>query len=791
MSSTCPMRSAFVLALALSFLIPESGSTQEEAADPPPAQARAVGIESITVTAEKREADLQDIGLSIQVFTGEDLERLAIDDPGDLSGMVPGMTFVRHSAGPNMLSFSGRGLIHGDVDPMTVGTVGMYVDGVYLQNASSALFELIDVERIEFLKGPQGTLFGRNTIGGAVQITSVKPTTEFEGRIKVRAGEYNRRDIIGTLNLPLVGESLLSRLSFSRTRRDGFWQNDHPGNREELSDDNDSAARAALRWIPNERVTVDYSFDWFQSRQHQDLVLLNHVYDVIPCDLNGNGLSGFADGFPDFCDELGRWNFGWAIPPIQEVNWRDPDGAFINHDGNTDSSQSIWNHAFAIQWDVRDDMALKLFGGWRRSKNKNSNDQDASGRSLGHFTNVIFDRSFNTELQLLGSLLEDRLTYVVGAMWYQEQFSSRLHSNLYEDAAFPLFSSTRNVGDNQALGYFAHLDYRLTDRLELTVGARYSTEEKKVTRNHCADVAPFDGHIEVEQCPAAFDGIRNFHGLKRSESWSAWSPMLRLKLNWTDEFMTYIKWSKGFAAGGFGPRASDGSESATAPFDPEFLYSWEMGFKSRWLDNRLQINASGFYDDHEDQQVTIFIPGAGTNTIVDNAGKSRIRGFEAELQLAPIEGLRFALTHAWTHATFSEWIDVDSATGLPVNIADTREFAHVPKRKWTGQVQYMFPPTQLGQLELTGSFVRESEMGSFLQKLSNTYIRLNKRTIFNGRIALHNALGQEGLMLALVGKNVGNRVHREGLGVDFSPLGFAMTRMGPPEQFFFEMQYEF
>ena len=787
------------------------------------------GIESITVTAEKRQADLQDMGVSIQAFSAEDLERQALHNTQDFGALVPGLTFVAASQNPGQLTISGRGLVHADNHPMQPSTVGMYVDGVYITAGNSTMLQLLDIESVEFLKGPQGTLFGRNTIGGAVIINTKRPTSELEGRVNVRLGNYGRRDIGGTLNVPIIDESLFGRFSWVSNRRDGFWENDLPGNEFDFNDDHDDAARIALRWLASESLTADYIFEWYQLREGMALNPINTVYEVVPA----GGVSQ-ETGIPchpaqPACDQYGRTNLAGLIRPpgsipgvshsqpdwpggLHEYDWRDPDPLYFGGLAEgTDQNKNTWNHSLILDYEISENLSFKFLGGYHEYKMNVRSDQDGTPLALADYgTDLVYD-SLNTELQLVGDLLEGAADFVLGFTYFEEEFASDQYADQYggRDVFFPLASSALNQGESDALGYFAHLNYRPSDRWEFSTGIRYSSEDKDISRHQCSGqvfgpagavqnvIDPYT-RASAENCrvPSGADTNRDgnadvFFDLNKSASFSAWSPMARVKYYWTDELMTYLKWSKGFNSGGFGPRAANGSDLATQAYEPELLYSWEFGFKSRWFDDRLQFNGAAYYDEHEDQQIATFIPGQGVATRIDNAGKSRIRGWEFDLRALPFDGLELTLNHAFTYATFSEFIVGTLPDGTPNNQARNRVFAHLPKRKWGGSARYTFASQSWGTPELGVTFIRESPKRSLGDVTQNLHITSSTYTLWNSRFSVYDAGGVQGLSVSLQVQNLGDRKYIWGQAIDFGALGWTNVHIADPRNWFVELTYEF
>jgi iron complex outermembrane receptor protein len=336
------------------------------------------------------------------------------------------------------------------------------------------------------------------------------------------------------------------------------------------------------------------------------------------------------------------------------------------------------------------------------------------------------------------------------------------------------------VGDNYAWGIYSQLSLHATEKLTLTAGLRYTKERKEAVRS-LRNFAPSTTVFFADQ--------------KRDARFDNWSPMMRISYDWTESLMTYLTWVRGYQAGGFNarvPTPPGGAppsvlEAFLAPYEDENVYSWEAGLKSQWLDDRLQINLSGYYNDVKDQQQATFIPGGGTATIVQNAGRSRVRGFEVEVRARPIDNLDVVVNHAWVHASISEFEDL--ATGL--DIARTREFAFTPKRSWSANVQYVFPTFGVGTPVVSVGFSRIGKMGFLGLKSQNALIGADHYTLYNLRVAVEDVMGREGLWVALVGTNLGDRVYRRN-GIDFgSFLGWSQNSYGDPRLFRVEAGFEF
>jgi iron complex outermembrane receptor protein len=658
--------------------------------------------------------------------------------------------------------------------------VGLYVDGAYHTSGNGAMFDLFDIERVEVLRGPQGTLYGRNTVGGAINIVTKRPTNEFGARLVGALGTYDQRDIRGTVNVPLLSETLLGRFAFARNLRGPFYDNDLPGG-DDYEDKDSKGFRSALRWLPTGNLTVDYAFEWIKTDEHNPNFVLRTDCGSGCLDptsaLFGVPTSGLLPGF--------------GVGVQNEAG----DG---QNDGDQFNRFTLWNHSVQADLELSQDVTLRSITGWRRQKWGGENDLDGTGFLMFHSGQSSFSRNFYEELQLLGNGFDGKLEYVLGGNWYEQEAHEENFSDQFIDCpactgGFPSSQSSETVFDNYAIAGFGQATFHLTDRLSATGGMRYTTERKQARYDLCAgdptrSAANRTGRV-YEVCILAVAPAIN--DLTFHERFDGWSAMGRLAYDWTESIMTYATWARGYQAGGFNPRPAGGAAlvPTTSPFDSEDIFSWEVGSKSRFFDNRLQANVAAYYNQMKDQQVTTFVPGGGTTTVVQNAGRSRIRGYELEFQAAPIDGLLLMFTHAWTNFDYAEFLAFNINTGVIEDVSDLRSRGHLPKRKYSGVVQYTFPATSFGELQLTGTFLREGPKNWLETRLQDAHTKSSTYTKYDARVDLRDAFGREGLRLSVIGKNITDRSYDCCQGIDF--FFWQGGGFGDPVQYTFEVGYEF
>jgi iron complex outermembrane receptor protein len=770
-----------VFAVAAASLVSSQAGAQQQ---PPQDQRsqRPTGVETITVTAEKTETNLQDTPLSVQAFTGRDLDNLNITNTSEIGTLSPGINLLSANNTNAQLAIFMRGTGNADNDTTVAQASGLYVDGVYIGTGNAAQFDLLDIERIEVLKGPQGTLYGRNTIGGAINVISKKPGPEWGGRARVQLGQHGEQIYRGSLNVPLIGERLFSRVSLLSRDRDYFFA---PKRGDGHDDDHQKAGRLALRWLPAEPLTVDYALDRIKIDNHNPAAQLRRslrsasgaCFNFITFEISGfdcvEDLQGLPDGFLD--------------------RYIRRDNGPIATDGDQFTKFDVWQNAVTLTWDAGENLEVKSISGWRKYLMSGQNDLDGTPFSIFHSGQHAKHRTFYEELQGVGQTAGGFWEYVVGATWFEEETDSDNFSLILEDGTgvgglpFPISNTGKVEQDAYAWGLYTQHTLHLTDQLEATAGLRYSAERKESLRGLCPSnplLLRADGN-----CPTAIFAAGGFANEVRDTRFDNWSPMGRLSYHWTDDIMSWLSWTRGYRSGGFANRPAQAftpaqREAILAPFKEEVLSQWETGMKTGWLDNRLQVNWSAYYSQYEEQQVAIFIPGGGTATLVQNAGESRIRGWEIDVRSVPIDGLEVILTHAYTNHDFAEFL-----VGPGDDRADERKFPTQPKRTYGGLVTYTFPAQSWGTLELAGNFRRMGKV-SFLLDAARGAIYASSYTVYGGRVSVIDPFGVEGLTVSLIGTNLTDRSYRDN-GINFTQaIGVVENTYGDPRHLAVELTYD-
>ena len=568
-------------------------------------------IEEVFVTAQKQEENIQTIPLAITAMTGDDLANRGI---GGLEGIVkatPSLSFSQYPSS-NMLILYMRGQGVSDPGQITFdGSVGLYQDGFYISRPQGVGFDLADIERVEVLRGPQGTLYGRNTTGGAVNLISKAPTGEFGFKQTLSFGTLNEFRSVTTIDLPSWND-VAAKVSFLKSSRDGYVKN--AGSSHDFGENAQTGARLAVNWraAPDFDVdyfvefnAMDYTSSYFQNASLEGLTILGYPYTKA--------------GSP-----------------------RDRTYRPIDLEPAVSRSEA---HGLTLTWDVNDNLSIKSLTGYRKLS-WNSYQDYAESLTAGYRQPIVNtaadhvdDHQFSQELQFVGNALDGRINYVAGLYYFDEGAS---HLN---QGAIPTYSTTKYrfvEADSNSKAAFGQVTWTpdiLDDRLELTLGARYTKDKRSASRVFIIN------DVVLENGSAS--------GAENDQSFSKFNPSFTINYSWSDELSTYAKVSTGYKAGGSSESGLANTFNLT--FGPENVTVYELGLKSYWFDKRLRLNVAAFDSKIDDMQMAFIVnPLDGSYTQGYNAGKASIRGFEAEATLIPIDDLTLSVNYTYLDPDISK-----------------------------------------------------------------------------------------------------------------------------------------
>ena len=643
-------------------------------------------MDEVVVTARKREEGLQDTPIAVSAFSGASLEARGIQKVDDIAYITPNMTFDNintNGGGGNSAAIFLRGVGQRDFIPSADPGVGLYVDGVYFARSVGSVLDLIDVERVEVLRGPQGTLFGRNTTGGAVSIHTKKPNEDFSGRVRVRVGTDDRMDLVASVNGALA-DNFFGSATIGSFNQDGFIVN--PLNGLDTGDDDTLAFRGALRWIVNDDVEINVSGDYSRDRENGQARVLSRdatrAINFIPPDptnpaSTGNGPTqhnfflgnngAIAAGFPFpliNIPSLRQFNSCDAAAPVPGlVEGTDPgcvnsNNVALGQNTGTDptfSDHDVYGVSVTVDWGFANGVQLKSITALRDVDSSFAHDGDNTPYFLSFVRDEIYEQTqFSQELQLLGTAVDDRLNWIVGAFYFTEDGNNL---NPVDFAAVDIESGGRF--DHESRAIFAQGTFDITDRLHLTAGLRYTEDTKdfivdpgvQVARPILAPPAPAMGVILIDPGTTTLEADDT-------------TPMINLSYDWTDEFMGYLTYSEGFKSGGVQQRNAGRFGPSAPTYDPEFVDSIEAGFKYSNAAGNFVLNGAVFFADYTDIQLETLAP-EGIAPQLDNAGTGEIKGVELESRWSPADGVFFEAALGYLDATITESDPSVSNSGGP------------------------------------------------------------------------------------------------------------------------------
>ncbi len=600
-------------------------------------------LEEIIVTARKRSENIQETPIAITALSTTQLEQRSLTNLVEIGAYIPNVvmnTSPSSSGGGNNAQIYIRGIGQSDFLFTTDPGVGIYVDGVFHPRTLGGVMDLLDLERVEVLRGPQGTLFGKNTIGGAISLTSQKPQGDGSGYLEVTTGRYNRVDIRGSFDVAL-SDTLAAKVSMSSKNRDGYGKRLEFGTDKVIDttgDENATSARIALRWEASEDVTVDFSADYTREREKGVPVILSFVDD------NGATFGGLG----------GLWNALVGGP-----NGLPYTSDFVIGNGNRYDSyatagnrNSLNSYGFSmdVDWTIDENLSLRSISAYRQMDAFFNSDTDGSPLQFTETDQYQDQNQISQEFQLIGTSFDDRFDWVLGVFYFDEfgrdDNKVRLTSGLYDALealpgtlnGSPLGAPTAPGGpgnpinpnldldlevfneiDIKSYAAFSQGTFQVSDKVSITAGARYSYEKKDYFLNHSR-----------LNSGATIIGNRTI-----SENWSSFTPMGSVDFQVNEDALVYASITQGFKSGGFNGRPI--SEGAVSSFEPEKVLSYEVGFKTDWAESRLRLNGAIFYADYTDMQLgSISADENGVLALrIQNAGKARIKGFELEMQARP------------------------------------------------------------------------------------------------------------------------------------------------------------
>jgi iron complex outermembrane recepter protein len=743
------MRAKFNL-IAATLLVGTMYTPAFAQSETPPAVEDDGGIQDIIVTAQKREENLQDTPISMVALGADALDQKGIGSINDLfTGAIPSLRVIPFVGRASALSIGMRGMVPVDATQVTRDpTVGIYLDGVYLGRVQGLGMELADIERVEVLRGPQGTLFGRNTIGGAISIVSKRPTGKLGADIKVGIGNRGGRNFAAHINLPEAA-NLSFKIDAVYDARDGWVKNpltraDVPANYtiggqpyvfEDINHDFGEVKRYGFRiaglFKPTDKISFLYAYDWSRDESTGGYWHVNATTQPVTPPLFGSL-------------DAGRASVSRLAAPL------------------IPSTARTSGHSLTAEWEISDDITLRSISGWR-TLDGDQWDQDAGGISRwnttaqGRFSFANLKQSqFSEELQLIGDIGD--VKFALGGYYFKETGSDTatvFRTNTFNVASTATSSILRNpattsntvggvanllqdraaTANVKSKALFAQATWSpsaLNNRLHITVGGRY-TDDHKDGRLLFLVGAP------VTNLNFVFDSSR-------------FDPMATIAYDFSDDINAYVKYGRAYRAGGANTRSA-----ILRTFGEEELTSWEMGLKADFLDRRARVNIAAYTSQLKNAQVDFSNPAntSATETLNVTSGSTSVKGVELDVTLVPVRGLTISMNYVFTE------YGQRSVTNPFSNLAELLNISNTPRHAYSVSLDYELGKTAIGNPRL--HIDADNVGGYFASSVPSSDATENAREwLINGRLSLSEMpiLGDNFEIAAWV-KNLTNRTYQQ------------------------------
>ncbi|WP_395613632.1 TonB-dependent receptor [Allosphingosinicella sp.] len=700
--------------------------------------------QEVTVTARRTEENLQNVPAAVSAFSARSLDRIQAQDPTGLQGAVPNLNIVPGRGSSNATNIYIRGVGQPDALQTFDPAVGLYVDGVYYSRIRGTQFDLLDLQRVEVLRGPQGTLYGKNTIGGALSFVTRRPGNEFHASLLATYGSYNQMELRGTISGPIT-DGVAIGLAALHAQRDGFV--DDPVLRRDYNDKNTEAVRGQIAITPSSNFRIDLSADYTRDDAHLNVgqPQNNLTYLV------GGGTALVLPTNPTTYDFTGR-----TTPSL-------PNSTKLRH----------WGMAANVALDVTPQLTLRSITAYRELNTDDYVDIDATQLQIGDVFVGVDQNQLSQEFQL--TYTSDRLTAVAGLYYLREHITS--HQEAFaNDLIGPLLGNPtfrRTIDDDlvtKSYAAYANLSFAITPTVRLSAGGRYTSEEKDYFRT-----------TSTFSSSPLLTSVTPFTFLA-NDTWHDFSPMVSLDWSFAPNAMVYVRYASGFKSGGFNGRANSVAERTE--YAPETADTYEIGVRST-ISNQLRLNVTGFWNNYRDFQARV--SGTGLDPVTNlpspvlaviNAGKLDIKGIEVEASWTPLPGLLFDTQVGYLHAEY----DVFADARFPGGSRAFQRPAFAPRWTWRLGAQYEANLGSTGFMTWGAQMRYRSETAL---AVDNTYINgaVGTTTRVDGLFQRGYALVDARVVwesanrrytIGVYGNNLFNQTYKTD-GQDFSSIGSIRT----------------
>jgi iron complex outermembrane receptor protein len=719
-------------------------------------------IEEITVSARKIDESVQTVPISMSAMSGDEMENQSIRNINDIQAQVPNLFLQTHPSDPQALSLSIRGQRQNDILLTLDPSVGIYIDNLYYPRTMGLRSALVDVERVEVLRGPQGTLYGRNTTGGAMSIYTKNPTDALGGSLALSAGNFSAREVKGIANIPLTDTAAL-RLVAQKADRDGYGENAFG---DELEDEDSQYLRAKLRLDITPEIQAILFGSYHKNETGGDIRKLAYVNPNVPSLATRVTVAqGGAASHPA------------ALALLQGY----VGGDFYETDGTFPMWSDFEGHTlgFDLTADLGNGIEFRAITGYEKFERDNSQDGDGTPFAIVEALRTTEASYLSQEFQLLGG--GDDFNWVTG-IYYGHEDGEEWNASIVVPNISPTSPTIYAADvDNRSYAVFGQANWEFMPDWRLTLGARYSWDEREIDANNsnkrdgCIVPAPGVPVTGIpanpangpSQCP------RNF-----SDDFSDPSWLVSLDHQLSEDVMVYGKVAYGYRTGGRNMRGVNYIENLAA-FDPETVTEYELGFKSEFLDRRVRLNMAFFYDDYEDIQrsTTVPIPGVGITTVVANAAAATVKGIEAELQMLLTEGWSFRAGYGWTDMEYDEFFALADSTTI---LDRSGETFGVPEKSANISTRYALP-MQWGEVAAQVDYQWQDEYITVPEVPTKGPLTQQSFGLVNARLTF--AIDSMDADISLFGKNLADEEYIVGGGNAETSVGYTFVIPGEPRTY--------
>ena len=648
-------------------------------------------LDEIVVTARKREENIQDTALSVSALSARDINNRVPSDIRDLAADSPNLIIDDLQQGPGSpTAIFIRGIGVSDVEKNFDPTTGVVLDGVFIGANSGAMLKTIDLESVEILRGPQGTLFGRNTVAGVINLTRTRPTGEAGGKIRVGYGDYDTSVIDGLLNFG-TPDFAFKISGTHREQKEGYLTNLVTG--EDLGREEYTQITINSLFKISENLEVEITFT--DEQQDQDA----HT------SLNLGGATTW------WCAVYGQCSPGIGIPQSG-----DRYKVYNNEPNVRNASFESFTGILEVRWDLSDNYRLDYILGRKTTDEEVDQDWDGTPLTLYHTTRDAEYEQLSHELRLTSDL-DGSFNYVVGLYKWDSEYTIPMESRIGFFDLFgavptqdplivvPLYNYTHQETDSMAV--FFEGDYDINDQFTLTIGGRYIDEEK--SSNACQGPGPYPDCSQINTYA--------------DKTFTKFTPKVALSYQSSENMLYYISYSQGYRSGGFNGRWGN-QFSAIRPYRPETVTNIELGLKSQLLDNRLRFNMAIFDMDYEDKQLDVDIPDTlaaiGRATVTDNVAEATFRGVEIELYAIINQNFSVDLNMGYLDASYDEFFADFTGSGTESDFTYL-EPLRAPELTWTLGLTYEWQAgVGIAYIRASAHFIGEHHTS-----------QLNSQTVFN------------------------------------------------------------